>query len=116
FDLWDKFTEGGFHGLGIPEEYGGIGGDIVMQVILARALSRTLGGLAWLWGITSFAGAKAITSYGSEEQKRRWLPDIAAGKLRSAISLTEPGGGTDVLGAMRTYATKVDGGWKINGE
>jgi len=116
FDLWDKFTEGGFHGLGIPEEYGGIGGDIVMQVLAARALARTLSGLAWLWGITSFAGAKALTLHGSEEQKRKFLPDIAAGKLRAAISLTEPGGGTDVLGAMRTFAEKVDGGWQINGE
>ncbi len=116
FELWDKFTQGGFHGLGIPEEYGGIGGDILMQMILARALSRTLGGLAWIWGLTSFAGVKSIGVYGSEEQKRKYLPQIAAGKLRASISFTEPGGGTDVLGAMRTFATKVDGGWKINGE
>src|SRR5262245_20356098 len=100
FELWDKFTEGGFHALGIPEEYGGAGGDIIMQVIAARALSRTLSGLAWLWGINQFAGAKAITTHGTEEQKRQFLPVIAAGKLRAAISLTEPGGGTDVLGAM----------------
>lgn len=116
FELWDKFTLGGFHGIGIDEEYGGAGGDVIMQVLLARALSRTLGGLAWLWGITSFAGAKSIGLYGSEEQKRRFLPDIAAGRLRAAISFTEPGGGTDVLGAMRTMANKVDGGWVINGE
>lgn len=116
FDLWDKFTAGGFHGLGIPEEYGGIGGDILMQMILARALARTLGGLAWIWGITSFAGMKSIGVYGTEEQKRRFLPEIAQGKLRAAISFTEPGGGTDVLGAMRTFATKVDGGWSISGE
>ncbi|MDB5424958.1 MAG: acyl-CoA dehydrogenase [Phenylobacterium sp.] len=116
FELWDKFTEGGFHALGIPEEYGGAGGDVLMQVILARALARPLAGLAWLWGITSFAGAKSIGVYGSEEQKRRFLPEIAAGRLRAAISLTEPGGGTDVLGAMQTMAEKVDGGWVINGE
>lgn len=116
FELWDKFTKAGFHGLGIPEEYGGIGGDILMQMILARALARTLGGLAWIWGLTSFAGMKSIGVYGSEEQKRRFLPEIAAGRLRAAISFTEPGGGTDVLGALRTYATRVDGGWKISGE
>ncbi|WP_343228644.1 acyl-CoA dehydrogenase family protein [Sphingomonas colocasiae] len=116
FELWDKFTKAGFHGLGIPEEYGGIGGDVLMQMILARSLARTLGGLSWIWGLTSFAGMKSIGVYGTEEQKRRFLPDIAAGKLRAGISFTEPGGGTDVLGAMRTYATKVDGGWKINGE
>lgn len=116
FELWDKFTAGGFHGLGIAEEYGGIGGDILMQMILARSLSRTLGGLAWIWGLTSFAGVKSIGVYGSEEQKRRFLPEIAAGRLRAAIAFTEPGGGTDVLGALRTTATKVDGGWIINGE
>ncbi|RYD54378.1 MAG: acyl-CoA dehydrogenase [Sphingomonadales bacterium] len=115
-ELWDKFTEGGFHGLGIADEYGGAGGDVVMQVIAARALARTLAGLAWLWGINSFAGAKTMTRHGTEEQKRRFLPDIAAGKLRAAISLTEPGGGTDVLGAMRTFGDKVDGGWRISGE
>jgi acyl-CoA dehydrogenase len=116
FALWDKFTEGGFHGLGIPEEYGGSGGDILMQIIAARALARPLAGLAWMWGITQFAGAKAITLHGTEEQKRRFLPEIAQGRLRASIALTEPGGGTDVLGAMRTVAEPVDGGWKISGE
>lgn len=116
FELWDKISAGGFHGVGIPEEYGGMGGDILMQVILARALSRTLGGLAWLWGITSFAGAKSIGTHGTEEQKQKFLPKIASGELRAAIALTEPGGGTDVLGAMATNAEKVDGGWVVNGE
>jgi acyl-CoA dehydrogenase len=116
FALWDKFTKGGFHGIGISEEYGGSGGDLIMQVILARALARPLGGLAWLWGITSFAGAKSIGIYGSDQQKQRFLPEIAAGRLRAAIAFTEPGGGTDVLGAMRTTARKVAGGWEINGE
>jgi acyl-CoA dehydrogenase len=116
FELWDKFTKAGFHGLGIAEEYGGIGGDILMQMILARALSRTLGGLAWIWGITSFAGVKSIGVYGNEAQKRKFLPRIAAGKLRAAISFTEPGGGTDLLGAMRTFANKANGGWVLNGE
>ena len=116
FELWDKFTKGGFHGIGIVEEYGGMGGDFIMQVLLARALARTLGGLAWLWGITSFAGAKSIGIYGSQEQKRRFLPEIAAGRLRAAISFTEPDGGTDVLGAMRTTAAKVNGGWALNGQ
>ncbi len=116
FALWDKFTEAGFHGLGISEEYGGIGGDVIMQMLLARALSRTLGGLAWIWGITAFAGVKCIGLYGTEDQRRKFLPDIAAGRLRAAISFTEPGGGTDVLGAMRTFAEKVDGGWRLNGE
>ena len=52
FELWNKFSEAGFHGIGIEEEYGGQGGDIVMQMLFARELSRTLGGLLWTWGLT----------------------------------------------------------------
>jgi acyl-CoA dehydrogenase len=116
FALWDKLTEAGFHGIGIDEQYGGQGGDVFTQMILARALARTLGGLAWIWGITSFAGGKSIGIYGSQQQKDSFLPQIAAGKLRAAIAFTEPGGGTDVLGALRTEAVRGDGGWIINGE
>ena len=116
FALWDKFTEAGFHGVGISEEYEGQGGDVVMQMLLARELARSLGGLAWIWGITSFAGSKSIGLYGSAEQKAKYLPEIANGRLKAAIAFTEPDGGTDLLGAMGTNASRVDGGWVINGE
>ena len=114
--LWDKLTEGGFHGVSIEEEYGGLGGDIVVQAIFMREFARNAAGLAWIWGITSFSGAKSIGFYGSEEQKHRFLPKMAAGELSTAISFTEAGGGTDLLGGMKTEARKVDGGWIINGE
>lgn len=114
--LWDQFSEAGFHGVGIAEEYGGQGGDVLMQMVLARELARSLGGLAWIWGITSFAGSKSIGLYGSEEQKAKYLPLIASGRLKAAISFTEPGGGTDLLGSLATRAEKVDGGWIVNGE
>ncbi|MEA3135204.1 MAG: acyl-CoA dehydrogenase [Gammaproteobacteria bacterium] len=116
FALWEKFTDAGFHGVGIAEEFGGQGGDVVMQMILGRELARSLAGLAWIWGITSFAGSKSIGIYGSESQKQKFLPQIAAGKLRAAIAFTEPGGGTDVLGALRTEAVRGDGGWILSGE
>ena len=115
-DLFDKLGAAGFHAVGIDEEYGGQGGDVVTQMILARELARSLGGLAWVWGITSFAGAKSVGVYGSEQQKQLHLPAIAAGKQKWAIGFTEPGGGTDVLGAMRTNAKRGDGGWVINGQ
>lgn len=114
--LWEKFTEAGFHGVGIPEEYDGQGGDVIMQMILARELARSLGGLAWIWGITSFAGSKSIGLYGTDEQKAKYLPLIATGQLKAAIAFTEPGGGTDLLGGMTTTAERVEGGWKLNGE
>ncbi|MFA7555599.1 MAG: acyl-CoA dehydrogenase family protein [Spongiibacteraceae bacterium] len=113
--LWDKIAEQGFFGIGIPEEYGGLGGDVVMQMIFAREFARTAGGLLWVWGLTSFGGAKTIGAVGSEEQKQRWLLPMAEGRLRVALSMTEPDGGTDVLGAMKTVAKKVDGGWNLNG-
>ena len=115
FPLWDKLKEQGFFGIGIPEEYGGLGGDVMTQMIFARELARTAGGLIWTWGVTSFAGAKSVGLYGTPEQKERWLRPMAEGNLRVAISVTEPDGGTDVLGAMKTFAEKVDGGWKVNG-
>src|SRR3546814_6308047 len=58
-----------------------------MQMVLARELARSLGGLAWIWGITSFAGSKSIGIYGSEEQKKKYLPLIAKGQLKAAIAL-----------------------------
>lgn len=116
FELWDKFTQAGFHGIGIDEAYGGQGGDTLMQMLLARELARPLGGLAWIWGITSFAGVKSIGLYGTPAQKEEFLPQIAAGELRAAIAFTEPSGGTDLLGGMRTVAEKVDGGWRLSGE
>ncbi|CAH1660520.1 acyl-CoA dehydrogenase family protein [Chelatococcus asaccharovorans] len=116
FELWDRFTDAGFHGLGIDEEYGGLGGDVLMQSIFAREVSRSLAGLLLVWMPTSFAGAKSIGSYGTPEQKRDFLPKIAAGDCRVSIGFTEPGGGTDVLGALRTFAERTEGGWIINGE
>ncbi|MCF1592577.1 acyl-CoA dehydrogenase family protein [Streptomyces muensis] len=116
FALWDKLTAAGFHGIGIAEEYGGQGGDILTQMTLARGLARSLAGLTWIWGITSFAGGKSIGLYGSEEQKQRFLPEIAAGRSRWSIGFTEPSGGTDLLGMMRTTAVRGDGGWILNGQ
>ena len=115
FPLWDKLKEQGFFGIGIDETYGGQGGDVMTQMIFARELARTAGGLIWTWGVTSFAGAKSVGLYGTPDQKDRWLVPMAQGDLRVAIAVTEPDGGTDVLGAMKTNAVKVDGGWKVNG-
>lgn len=115
-ELWDKLSEAGFHGIGIDEEYGGFGGDIVVQATFMREFGRTAAGLSWIWGITSFSGVKSIGFYGNEEQKRRFLPKMAAGELKTAMSFSEPGGGTDLLGGMKTSAQKTEGGWIINGE
>jgi acyl-CoA dehydrogenase len=115
-ELWDKLTHAGYHGIGIAEEHGGLGGDIVIQSVFMREFARTAAGLGWIWGITAFSGASAIRLHGSEQQKRQFLPQMAQGRLKTAISFTEPGGGTDLLGGMKTSADKVASGWVINGE
>jgi alkylation response protein AidB-like acyl-CoA dehydrogenase len=115
-DFWQKLADFGAHGIGIPESYGGQGGSIITQVLFARELARTAAGVGWVWGVTSFSGGKAILGAGSEEQKRRFLPEIANGRLKTAMAFTEPGGGTDLLGGMKTGARRVDGGWRLSGE
>lgn len=116
FELWDAMTEAGFHGVGVDEEFGGQGGNAVDTLVLARELARSLGGMAWTWAISSFAGSKAVSHGGTPEQQREYLPKIAGGEVRFSIAVTEPGGGTDLLGAMTTRAEKVDGGWVLNGQ
>jgi acyl-CoA dehydrogenase len=114
-ELWDKMSRAGFHAIGLPEEWGGQGADVLSQVILARELARSLGGLTWMWGIPSFC-AKSVALYGTAALKARLLPDLAEGRSRIAISVTEPSGGTDLLGAMRTIARRTEGGWTISGQ
>lgn len=113
--LWDDMAAAGFHAIGIDESYGGQGGDVLTQAIVARELARSLAGLTWVWGISSFAGGKSVGIYGTDEQRAELLPKLAKGEIRVAIAMTEPSGGTDLLGAMRTRADKVDGGWTITG-
>lgn len=115
-ELWDKMAKAGFHAVGIAEDYGGQGGDVVIQTILARELARSLAGLTWAWGISSFAGAKSVGLYGSDQQKKQYLPALADGTEKWAIAFTEPGGGTDLLGAMQTKARQVEDGWVLAGQ
>jgi acyl-CoA dehydrogenase len=115
-ELWDDLAKAGLHGIGIAEEYGGQGGDSMTQSILARELTRQLGGLSGVWGISSFAGGKTLSSYGTDVQKRQFLPALAEGAVRFSIAVTEPGGGTDLLGGMRTTARRVPGGWVLDGQ
>lgn len=115
-EFWRKLVDYGAHGIGIPEDYDGQGGSIITQAIFARELARTAAGLVWIWGVTSFSGSKAISFCGNEEQKRRFLPKIATGEIKTAMSFSEPGGGTDLLGGMKTTAVKAEGGWILNGE
>ncbi|MEO8297105.1 MAG: acyl-CoA dehydrogenase family protein [Burkholderiales bacterium] len=106
--------KGGYYGLTISEEYGGINCEKVTSGAIQLEIARMP---PQFWPlIRSSAGPTphAIQAHGSEAQKRRWLPEIAAGTKRVSVAITEPGGGSDVV-AMRSNAVRKGDRWVING-
>jgi acyl-CoA dehydrogenase len=114
--VWKALAENGYLGIPIEEQYGGVNGDIVDMAIVTEELARRSGSIGLTFFMSSCFGAKTLQFAASEMLKRRYLPDLAQGKIMFAFSLTEPDGGTDVLGAMKTYAVEKDDHWVINGQ
>jgi short-chain 2-methylacyl-CoA dehydrogenase len=105
----------GLFGLPVPEEYGGMGGDYFALCLALEELARVDSSVAITLEAGVGLGVMPLYRFGSQEQKRRWLPALCAGEQLSAFGLTEPGGGTDVAGAMKTRARLEDGQWVIDG-
>ena len=112
-EAWDKTGAAGLLCASMPEEYGGAGGTFAHEAVITRAI-----GLA---GLDSFGAplhsaivAPYILHYGTEEQKRRWLPRLATGELVGAIAMTEPGAGSDLQG-IKTNAKRDGNGYVVNG-
>jgi short-chain 2-methylacyl-CoA dehydrogenase len=114
YELVADLAELGLMGMTIPEEYGGAGTDTVSYAIAIEELTRVDSSVAITVGAHHSLGTLPIYYYGSEEQKRLWLPELASGKKLAAFGLTEPGAGSDA-GATRTRAELRDGSWVING-
>lgn len=114
--IWDALAEGGYLGIPISEQYGGVSGDELDMVIVTEELARRGGSIGLVFFMSSCFGAKTLELCGGEEQKRKLLPLLAQGKIKFAISLTEPDGGTDVLGAMKTRAVEEDDAWVLTGQ
>jgi acyl-CoA dehydrogenase len=112
-ELWHKAGEVGLLCLSIPEEYGGGGGTFAHEAILLEEQAFA-GDDAWGNAVHSGIVAHYFAEYGTEEQKRRWLPRLASGELVGAIAMTEPGTGSD-LQAIKTRATRDGSGYVING-
>jgi alkylation response protein AidB-like acyl-CoA dehydrogenase len=104
----------GLFGLPIPEEYGGMGGDYLALCVAIEELARVDSSVAITLEAAVSLGAMPILRFGTEEQKREWLPRLAAGELLGGFGLTEPGGGSDA-GATRTTAVLDGDEWVING-
>jgi acyl-CoA dehydrogenase len=112
-DLWRKAGELGLLCAAVPEQYGGGGGTHAHDFAIYDAQFRV--GATSL-GLAAHSGLAApyLVAYGSEEQKRRWLPGLASGELVGAMAMTEPGGGSD-LKAVRTSARRDGDSYVING-
>ena len=115
-ELWNKFADIGFLGMSIPKEYDGLGLGVTENIIVMEELSTASMGVALCLGTTLGFGATPIMHMGTEEQKKNHLPHIAAGKQVWALALTEPAGGTDILGAVKTKAVDDGDHWVINGQ
>ena len=112
-DLIDQMKELGLFGITVPEEYGGLGLDYTTFAAIFEELSRGFMSLSGAIG-THHILTYVLTHYGTEEQKRRLLPDLAAGRKRGGLALTEPSGGTDVAN-LQTTAAKDGEEYRING-
>jgi butyryl-CoA dehydrogenase len=106
-------AEAGLMGVSMPEEYEGFGGGILEYCLVAEELSRVCLGIATSI-VASGLGAMPILLFGSPEQKKKYLPDIAKGKRLAAFGLTEADAGSDA-GAIRTTATRKGEGYVLNG-
>ncbi|GAA4619998.1 acyl-CoA dehydrogenase family protein [Actinoallomurus vinaceus] len=111
--LIEQMKRLGVFGLAIPDEYGGTPVSTPCYVFITEELARGWMSLAGAMGGHTVV-AKLLLHFGTEEQKRRYLPRMATGEVRATMALTEPGGGSD-LQAMRTVARKDTGGYLVNG-
>lgn len=114
-ELYEKAASIGLLGLGFPEEYGGVEADRFMWLVAVQELAKVGAGGIGASLKSNSIGAPPIANAGSEELKRRTLPDILAGRKISALAITEPGGGSDVAG-LRTHARRDDDFYIVNGE
>jgi len=114
YDIVAELAELGLMGMPIPEEYGGAGTDTLSYAIAIEELTRVDSSVAITVAAHTSLGTMPIFLFGSEEQKREWLPQLASGQKLAAFGLTEPDAGSDA-GATRTRAELRDGSWVVNG-
>jgi len=115
YEIVAKMAKLGLFGLPFPEEYGGMGGDYFALCLALHELARVDSSVAITLEAAVALGAMPIYRFGSPQQRDRWLPDLCQGDRLAAFGLTEPGGGSDIAGGMRTTARLDNGEWVIDG-
>lgn len=113
-DVVGQMGELGLFGLTAPEEFGGAGGDFTSLCVAIEELGRVDQAIGITLEAAVGLGISPILTFGSQEQKDRWLPDLVAGKALAGFGLTEPGAGSDA-GATKTRAVLDGGDWVVNG-
>ena len=113
-EAWDLMRAQGWLGMLLAEADGGGGADLPTYCLVMEEVARSHRCFTLLLDATSGLTPIAIARHGTAQQKARWLKGLATGTLRAAFGLTEPGAGSDAA-AITTRATKVEGGWKIEG-
>ena len=113
-ELYAKAADVGILGAGFPEEYGGIGTDAFLRIIIHQALAQAGSGGVSAGIISSYISMPVVYHHGTEAQRQMVLPDVLSGKKISALAVTDPSGGSDVAN-IRTSATRHDDEYLING-
>ena len=113
-EIFPEMGEAGLLGITVPEEYGGLGAGYVTYGLVAREVERVDSGYRSMMSVQSSLVMYPIYAYGSEEQRRKYLPGLAAGTLIGCFGLTEPDAGSDPAG-MKTVAKKTADGYVLNG-
>lgn len=116
WESWRKLGEFGILGLHFPEELGGSGADVVTCVLAGEALGEAgiCGGLALSYGAHTYLCADTIFAHGTDEQRQKYIPDLASGKKVGCMGLTEPDAGSDVA-SLRATAKRDGDSWVLNG-
>jgi short-chain 2-methylacyl-CoA dehydrogenase len=115
YEIVARMGKLGLFGLPFPEEYGGMGGDYFAFCLALHELARIDSSVAITLEAGVALGAMPIFRFGSAAQKDRWLPELCQGERLAAFGLTEPGGGSDIAGGMRTRARADGDEWVIDG-
>ena len=113
-ELIPKLAELGLLGVCVPEEYGGAGADFLSYVLVLEELSRADAGVGVTVAVHTSAATLPVLTFGTDEQRARFVPPLARGEQLGAFALTEPGSGSDA-GSLRTTATPDGDGWVLNG-
>ena len=116
-ELWQAICDAGFCGVALPEEFGGAGLGMMDMVIIIEALSASGGGctLGQLFMLNPIFGGVSVSKFGTESQKREFLPALIKGEINFCMALTEPDAGSNSL-SIKTFAAEDGEGWRLNGQ